>query len=1305
MYMITKIKVLGLARVLALTFGVGLAACSGSTTVATTLVKVLVTPATATLAPGGTQQLTATGAYSDGTTQDLSGTVTWSSSAAASATVSTSGLATAVSPGSATITATSAAITGTASLVVTAASLTSISVTPSTSAIGSGGSEQFTATGNYSDGSAHDLTATATWTSATVTVATISTSGLATAVGAGSSVITATSGSKTATATLTVSAATVSKLVVSPATTTLSPGQSAQLTVIGAYSDGSTQDLTAGATWTTSAGSVATVSASGLVLAVAAGSASFTATAGGRTATASTTVSAATVTQIVISPATTALYPGQGAQLAAIASYSDGSTQDLTASATWKSSAVAVATVSASGLAHAVATGTATFTATAGGKSATASITVSAATLTAIDVAPGTATVAAGGAEQLSAIGFYSDGSWQDLTTSATWTSSALAVATVSSSGAASALSAGGTTITATVGSVHGASTLTVSAASLVALSIAPSGATLAIGANKQLTATGTFSDGSTHDLTSAVTWSPSTGGIATVSNTEGAIGLATAVGAGVVTVIATEGAISASTSLYVSATPPVTVTALTVTPAASSLVLGNSLQLAAKATYSDGTSATVTSSVIWSSSNAKVVSLSNTAGTIGLATSVGTGSTTIVATNGTFSGTTPLTVTPATLQSLAVSPSGPSVSLGNKVQFVATGSYSDLTTQTLTTQVTWSSSNAGQATVTSVGLASTLATGSPSIIATLGGVSNSTTLSITAAVLASLAITPANSAVALGATSPLTATGTFTDGTPHDETSLVTWTSSNPATATITSAGVAKGIAQGAVTASAALNGITANTTLTVGPAALTLIVVTPANISIPLGTTQQYVAKGSYTDGTSATLASPTWSSNHTNVATVASSGVATPVGVGSTTIAAAVGTVSGGTLLTIVQGTLVTGIISANTTWTAANSPYIISGTVQIAAAAVLTIQPGVVVEYASDGTIQLAGSLVAQGTAVSGITFMNEPGVTSTGGPALNYIKGDLSASSFGYVTFQTSSIAITVAPATTNTLQIANATITSEIDLQANTQSQGITIAASTITGARLYVGYPYSGKMMINNSTLTNDNIYADNYASGGIVIQNSSITGGSVTMNCCTSAVSILGLVANTGGPSVRATVKNLNFIDGNSASGPLTISNADFTDVGIGLSNVTATITNSTFTADSAFTPATMLTLGSGTMTNATVTGNGKENGMALSGHTYGGGTFTISQSIITGHAVGIVATSGGGGFAMSNTSLLANTQYALQWNLGSNVTLSNNWWGTTTPATISAAIYDGNDNINDGIVTYSPVLTAASPTAGAH
>src|SRR5438477_12725760 len=72
---------------------------SGGSGNAATVQSIAVTPANPSVAVGGTQQFTATATLSDGTTKDLSASATWTSSDMATATISTSGLATGVAAG------------------------------------------------------------------------------------------------------------------------------------------------------------------------------------------------------------------------------------------------------------------------------------------------------------------------------------------------------------------------------------------------------------------------------------------------------------------------------------------------------------------------------------------------------------------------------------------------------------------------------------------------------------------------------------------------------------------------------------------------------------------------------------------------------------------------------------------------------------------------------------------------------------------------------------------------------------------------------------------------------------------------------------------------------------------------------------------------------------------------------------------------------------------------------------------------------------------------------------------------------
>jgi len=258
-----------------------LSACGGGSggskpTVAT----VSVSPATASVVVGATQQLTPTGKTKGGKTV-TDATFTFSSSSTAIATVSSTGLVTAVAVGTATIT-------------VTAPPVATVSVTPATASLLIGATQQLTPTAKDSRNNTI-ATATFTYSSSSTATATVSSSGLVTAVAAGTATITVTSESKTATSTITVTAPppVVASVTVSPSSASLTPAATQQLTPT-AKDAGSVTIPDATFTYASSNTAVATVSSSGLVTAVAVGTATITVTSGSVNGTAAITVNAAT---------------------------------------------------------------------------------------------------------------------------------------------------------------------------------------------------------------------------------------------------------------------------------------------------------------------------------------------------------------------------------------------------------------------------------------------------------------------------------------------------------------------------------------------------------------------------------------------------------------------------------------------------------------------------------------------------------------------------------------------------------------------------------------------------------------------------------------------------------------------------------------------------------------------------------------------------------------------------------------------------------------------------------------------------
>lgn len=291
-------------------------------------------------------------------------------------------------------------------------------------------------------------------------------------------------------------AAVVVSVAVTPATSTLPINGIQAFVAVATFGDGATRDVSTSTNWTSGAVAIATVvQASGVVTGVSAGTTAITATYGGKTSTASVTVTPATLLSLTVTPASATITVAGIQAFMATASYSDGSTRDVTAFAAWSSGTTTVGTVvQTTGVVTGIAVGSSLITVNFGGKSVAAGLTVSSATLVSVTVTPATATVQIGIAQALKAMATYSDGSVVDITSVAVWSSSTALVATVAANtGVVSGVAAGSAIVTAASGGKSGSATLTVSAAIIgrAAVSLGTSGNFVAL-AKTGISTTGT---------------------------------------------------------------------------------------------------------------------------------------------------------------------------------------------------------------------------------------------------------------------------------------------------------------------------------------------------------------------------------------------------------------------------------------------------------------------------------------------------------------------------------------------------------------------------------------------------------------------------------------------------------------------------------------------------------------------------------------------------------------------------------------------------------------------------------------------
>ncbi len=377
--------------------------------------------------------------------------------------------------------------------------------------------------------------------------------------------------------------------------------------------------------------------------------------------------------------------------------YSDGSQLDVTQIATWlgDNSIVTIGAGSNPGWVLGVASGSTTLSVTIGAIQGTLPITVTTATVVGCAVTPANSAFYVGDTIQYSSICIFSDASYINVTSSASWSSSSPATAVVATDlndrGLVTAANEGASIITATFDGASGVTGITVLPKQLLMIQVGPKNATVVQGLGQSFTATGIYTDLSTVDLTPITTWSITDGSIASISNTAGTVGYLTALEVGSTTVVGNFGGFSDTAAVTV--TNPV-LDSITVTPSNPSIAKGLTQAMIATGSYSDGSNVDITSFVTWATVDGTIASASNASGNNGVTTAVGVGSTTVSATFGAIVGNTTFTVTPAQLVSIAITPNNSTISVTQTEQLTATGTYTDASQADITTSVVWMTSD-----------------------------------------------------------------------------------------------------------------------------------------------------------------------------------------------------------------------------------------------------------------------------------------------------------------------------------------------------------------------------------------------------------------------------------------------------------------------------------------------------------------------------------------------------------------------------------------------------------------------------------
>lgn len=541
-----------------------------------------------------------------------------------------------------------------------------------------------------------------------------------------------------------------------------------------------------------------------------------------------TTSDGAGVNRVVATPSTLTLQVDETKAMSARAF--DAAGTPLTRPLYWSVSDPTVVSVTQSGIVTGVSAGAAALAASTGGKSVVVPVTVARRAVALVRVTPATATIRVGATTALAAQTL--DGTGAILTGRAvTWTTSSAAVATVNAAGVVTGVSTGNVTITGTSEGVRGTAVITVQPIPVSTVVVTPATAAIFDGATVALSAATRDSLG--RALTGrVVAWQSSAATVASVSSTGVVLGVAP----GTATITATSEGKSATSRVTVS---PVPVASVTVSPTASTIAVGQTMPLVART--ADSTGAPLNGRIVrWTTDRAAVATVNATSGVV---TAVATGTARITATSEGKTGLATIAVSTVPVASIVVTPPSATLLPGQPLRLSA--KTLDAQGRTLSGRpVTWIGGAPTVATVDSTGLVRAVAVGSANIVASSEGALARVPITVNPIMVTSVTVAPLAVSVETGSTVQLSVRiADALDRTVAGK--VATWTSSNPALATVSINGRVSALAgSGTVTISATSDGITGQATVTVTSTPVVSIALAPSNPSVAIGGTLSLIA-----------------------------------------------------------------------------------------------------------------------------------------------------------------------------------------------------------------------------------------------------------------------------------------------------------------------------------------------------------------------------------------------------------------------------------------------------------------------------
>lgn len=695
---------------------------------------------------GEIANLTATAIYESGSSENATIKTDWNSSSPDVASVY-AGVVTAKKEGTAVLTATYMGKTVTVNVDVRK-KVKSLTIDKNSLDLRLNATEQVAITAYFDDGTTEDVTKKADYTVDNSSIVTV-TNGLVKGQRPGSAKIAIKYLNQTLT--LDVDVEVVRRIDAENPNVSLFLNSTEKLKIMATYPDGTVADVSDKVEWTSDNEKIADA-IKGTVTGYGVGAATLTATYGTKSTTVSVDVDR--TLKLELDKQRLSMKKNTAEELKLTATYSNGSTEDITDRAEWTSSDSEFVQVN-KGRLNALSIGEAVISAKYGDKTIKALVDVEVPTF--IKASKKIVNMQIGTSEKVTLTAFYKDRDEADITSEAEWTSSAEEIADVRD-GTITGIDTGAATITALFGTRK--AVIQVSVGVLKSLSISQEILDMKKGESKTLQAEAVYTDDTNKDVTSEVIWTSSNLKVATVDG-----GKVKAVGAGETTLTAQLDNKTVTVPVQVDMANE-----LTASTQYLAFDLNETRLVQLTATDASGNSRYVTNEAEWKTSNSSIVLVSK-----GVVTPVTRGKATITASFGGKS--VKITVEIGVVQTLTASQSHIVAKSGQQVQVRLTATLVDGTVKDVTNEATWKVTSYKLGTVSN-GLFTATGSGKTTLIGSFGGKQVSVPVEIDS--LKYLKTNVVKLELKEGETATIEAIATYTDGSEVSVTQPALWTSSN---------------------------------------------------------------------------------------------------------------------------------------------------------------------------------------------------------------------------------------------------------------------------------------------------------------------------------------------------------------------------------------------------------------------------------------------------------------------------------------------------------------------------------------------